>query len=79
MDFWGWSGSFFSDQSRRTVMAERAPGRPAVTGEMAATAPRRKSSTPVLALLTQVKRGVALRACVAAARRLEVFSLVPIR
>ena len=35
--------------------------------------------TPVLALLTQCKRGVPLRACVAPARRLEVFSLVPIR
>ena len=35
--------------------------------------------TPVLALLTQFKRGVPLRACVAPARRLEVFSLVPMR
>ncbi len=35
--------------------------------------------TPVLALLTQLKKGVALRACVAPARRLEVFSLVPMR
>jgi hypothetical protein len=37
---------FFSVQSRWTVMAERAPGSPALTGEMAATAPRRKSSRP---------------------------------
>jgi hypothetical protein len=37
----GSSGAFFSLQSRWTVMAERAPGRPALTGEMAATAPRR--------------------------------------
>jgi hypothetical protein len=35
--------------------------------------------TPVLPLLTQCKRGVPLRACIAPARRLEVFSLVPIR
>ena len=35
--------------------------------------------TPVLALLAQFKRGVPLRACVAPARRLEVFSLVPMR
>jgi hypothetical protein len=35
--------------------------------------------TPVLALLTQGKRGVALRACVAPARRWDVFSLVPMR
>jgi hypothetical protein len=35
--------------------------------------------TPVLALLTQLKKGVALRACVAPARRWEVFSLVPMR
>jgi hypothetical protein len=33
----------------------------------------------VLALLAQCKKGVALRACVTPARRLEVFSLVPIR
>ena len=35
--------------------------------------------TPVLALLAQFKKGVVLRACVAPARRLEVFSLVPMR
>jgi hypothetical protein len=35
--------------------------------------------TPVLALLTQGKKGAALRACVAPARRLDVFSLVPMR
>jgi len=35
--------------------------------------------TPVLTLLAQYKKGVALRACVAPARRLEVFSLVPMR
>ena len=39
-------GSFFSDQSRWTVMAEHASGSPALTGEMAATAPRRKSRRP---------------------------------
>ena len=44
--FWAWRGSFFSDQSRRTVIAERAPGSPALTGEMAATAPRRPSRRP---------------------------------
>jgi hypothetical protein len=33
----------------------------------------------VLALLAQVKRGEPLRAWVAPARRLEVFSLVPMR
>jgi hypothetical protein len=33
----------------------------------------------VLALLAQFKKGVVLRACVAPARRLEVFSLVPMR
>jgi len=35
--------------------------------------------TPVLALLTQCKKGVPLRACIAPARRWEVFSLVPMR
>ena len=35
--------------------------------------------TPVLALLTQCKKGVPLRACLAPARRWEVFSLVPMR
>ena len=35
--------------------------------------------TPVLALLAQGKKGVALRACAAPARRWEVFSLVPMR
>jgi len=35
--------------------------------------------TPVLALLAQLKKGVPLRARVAPARRLEVFSLVPMR
>lgn len=35
--------------------------------------------TPVLALLTQFKKGVPWRACIAPARRLEVFSLVPMR
>ena len=34
---------------------------------------------PVFAFLTQFKRGVAWSACVAPARRLEVFSLVPMR
>jgi hypothetical protein len=33
----------------------------------------------VFALLTQCKKGVSLRAWVAPARRLAVFSLVPIR
>ena len=35
--------------------------------------------TPVLALLTQGKKGVPWRACIAPARRWEVFSLVPMR
>ena len=35
--------------------------------------------TTVVALLAQVKRGVPWRACLAPARRLEVFSLVPMR
>lgn len=35
--------------------------------------------TPVFALLTQLKKGVPVRACVAPARRWEVFSLVPMR
>lgn len=35
--------------------------------------------TPVFALLTQLKKGVPLRACLAPARRLAVFSLVPRR
>ena len=35
--------------------------------------------TPVFALLAQLKKGVSLRASVAAARRWEVFSLVPMR
>jgi len=35
--------------------------------------------SPVFALLTQCKKGVPLRACVAPARRLAVFSLVPMR
>ena len=35
--------------------------------------------SPVLALLTQDKKGVPWRACVAPARRWEVFSLVPMR
>src|ERR1039457_1381152 len=34
--FWVWSGAFFSDQSRWTVMAERAPGSPALPRTMAA-------------------------------------------
>lgn len=34
---------------------------------------------PVFAFLTQFKKGVPWRACVAPARRLEVFSLVPMR
>jgi hypothetical protein len=34
---------------------------------------------PVFAFLTQFKKGVSLRACVALARRWEVFSLVPMR
>jgi hypothetical protein len=33
----------------------------------------------VFPLLTQFKKGVFLRACVAPARRWEVFSLVPMR
>ena len=35
--------------------------------------------SPVFAFLAQFKKGVSLRACVAPARRLEVFSLVPMR
>ena len=34
---------------------------------------------PVFTLLTQLKKGVPVRACVAPARRWEVFSLVPMR
>ena len=41
--------------------------------------PAPQVQTPVLALLTQLKKGVALRAWVAPARRLAVFSLVPMR
>jgi hypothetical protein len=41
--------------------------------------PATQVQTPVLALLAQSKKGVALRACVAPARRWEVFSLVPMR
>jgi len=41
--------------------------------------PTPQVQTPVLALLAQFKKGVALRAWVAPARRLEVFSLVPMR
>jgi len=44
-------------------------------GEGAAT----QVQTSVLALLAQGKKGVALSACVAPARRWEVFSLVPMR
>lgn len=35
--------------------------------------------TPVFAFLAQLKKGVPVRACVAPARRREVFSLVPMR
>ena len=33
-----WRGAFFSTQSSWIVISKRAPGSPAVTGEMAATA-----------------------------------------
>lgn len=54
----------------------RQPGGDGGNGGEGTTA---QVQTPVITLLTQCKRGVPLRACIAPARRLEVFSLVPIR
>jgi hypothetical protein len=52
---------------------------PGVDGGYGGDGPAAPVQTPVLALLTQCKKGVPLRACTAPARRWEVFSLVPIR
>jgi hypothetical protein len=54
-------------------------GQPGVDGGNGSDGATAQVQAPVLTLLTQVKRGVPLRARVAPARRLEVFSLVPIR
>ena len=52
---------------------------PGVDGGKGGDGPATQVQAPVLTLLTQFKRGVALRACVAPARRWAVFSLVPMR
>ena len=52
---------------------------PGVDGGKGGDGPATQVQAPVLTLLTQFKGGVALRACVAPARRWAVFSLVPMR
>jgi hypothetical protein len=52
---------------------------PGVDGGDGGDGPAPPVQPPVLALLTQCKKGVPLSACLAPARRLEVFSLVPMR
>ena len=52
---------------------------PGVDGGNGGDSATTQVQTPVLALLTQFKKGVGLRAWVAPARRWEVFSLVPMR
>jgi len=52
---------------------------PGVDGGKGGDGPAPPVQTPVLALLTQGKKGVPWRACAAPARRLEVLALVPMR
>ena len=66
------SGSIFSDQSRWTVRAERAPGSPALMGDNGGHGSATPVQSPVLAFLAQCKKGVPARACVAAASRWAV-------
>ena len=73
------SGSIFSDQSRWTVRAERAPGSPALMGDNGGHGSATPVQSPVLAFLAQCKKGVPARACVAAASRWAVLALVPMR
>ena len=54
-------------------------GQSGVDGGNGGDGPAPQVQTPVLTLLTQGKKGAPRRACVAPARRWEVFSLVPIR
>lgn len=54
-------------------------GQPGVDGGDGGDGAAPRVQSPVLALLTQVKKGVPLRAWAAPARRLEVFALVPMR
>ena len=55
------------------------PWQPGVDGGNGGDGPAPQIQTPVFALLTQGKKGVFLRACIAPAKRWEVFSLVPMR
>ena len=52
-------------------------GQPGVNGGNGGDATSAHVQSPVFAFLTQFKGGVPLRACVAPARRWEVFSFVP--
>ena len=62
------------DQDRRADAWQ-----PGVDGGKGGDGPTAQVQPPVLAFLTQFKKGVSLRACVAPARRLAVFSLVAMR
>ena len=62
--------------NRNRRAGARQPGVDGRNGGDGTTTP---VQTPVLGLLTQGKKGVPLRACLAPARRWEVFSLVPMR
>lgn len=55
------------------------PRQPGVDGRDRGAGAAPRIQPPVFAFLAQYKRGVPLRACVAPAKRLEVFSLVPTR
>lgn len=55
------------------------PRQPGVDGGDGGDGPAPYVQPPVFAFLAQGKKGVPLRACIAPVRRLEVFSLVPMR
>jgi hypothetical protein len=61
---------------REGTTGSRQPG---VDGRNGGDGPSTQIQAPVFAFLAYFKKGVPLRACVAPARRLEVFSLVPTR
>ena len=67
-------GPIAPNRNRRTGARESG-----VDGGNGGDGPAPPVQTPVLPLLTQGKKGVPLRACIAPARRWEVFSLVPMR
>ena len=77
--FWGLERVFFLGPIAPHRDRRAGARQPGVDGGNGGNGTTAAVQTPVLAFLAQGKKGAALRACVAPARRLEVLALVPTR